>query len=163
MDAEIAELLRDTSNTSAPGKSGHGWKLVKWAWEACPVWFVVLFNSCLDVGIHPRAWKTAMIAVVPKPGKTDYSLPKSYRPLALLECLGKLLEKVITKRILHNVGAYNLVPTNQFGARPHSSTIHAGLALTHDIATVTERDLAPLLYFSPFHFTFEYCLESSTY
>jgi hypothetical protein len=134
-DAEIAELLRATSNTSAPGKSGHGWKLVKWAWEACPEWFVVLFNSCLDAGIHPIAWKTAMIAVVPKPGKADYSLPKSYRPLALLECLGKLLEKVITKRILHDVGAYNLVPTNQFGARPHSSTIHAGLTLTHDIAT----------------------------
>jgi len=76
-----------------------------------------------------------MIAVVPKPGKTDYSLPKSYRPVALLECLGKLLEKVITARILHDVGAHNLVPTNQFGARPHSSTIHAGLALIHDIAT----------------------------
>jgi hypothetical protein len=45
------------------------------------------------------------------------------------------MEKVITKRILHDVGAYNLVPTNQFGARPHSSTIHAGLAITHDIAT----------------------------
>ena len=70
-----------------------------------------------------------------KVGKSDYSLPKSYRPVPLLECLGKLLEKVITKRILHDVGADNLVPTNQFGARPHSSTIHAGLALTHDIAT----------------------------
>ena len=106
-----------------------------WAWEVCPTWFVILFNSCLNAGIHPKAWKTALIAVVPKPGKTDYSLPKSYRPVALLECLGKLLEKVVTKRILHDVGAYNLVPTNQFGARPHSSTIHAGLTLTHDIAT----------------------------
>jgi len=134
-DAEIAEALKDTSNVSAPGKSGHGWKLVKWAWEACPTWFVTLFNSCLDAGMHPKAWKTALIAVVPKPGKSDYSLPKSYRPVALLECLGKLLEKVVTKRILHDVGAHNLVPTNQFGARPHSSTIHAGLALTHDIAT----------------------------
>ena len=72
--------------------------------------------------------------MVPKAGKTDYSLPKSYRPVALLECLGKLLEKVITKRILHDVGAHDLLPTNQFGTRPHSSMIHAGLALTHDIA-----------------------------
>ena len=134
-DAEIAEALKGASNTSAPGKSSHGWKLVKWAWEACPTWFVTLFNSCLDTGLHPKSWKTALIAVVPKPGKSDYSLPKSYRPVALLECLGKLLEKVITKRILHDVGAFNLVPTNQFGARPHSSTVHAGLALTHDIAT----------------------------
>jgi Reverse transcriptase (RNA-dependent DNA polymerase) len=49
------------------------------------------------------------------------------------------LEKVITKRILHDIGALSLVPTNQFGARPHSSTIHAGLALTHDIALAHAR------------------------
>jgi Endonuclease-reverse transcriptase len=72
-DAEIAEALKDISNTSAPGKSGHGWKLVKWAWEACPEWFVTLFNVCLYAGTHPKTWKTAMIAVVLKPGKTDYS------------------------------------------------------------------------------------------
>jgi hypothetical protein len=48
-DAEISESLRETSNTSDPGKSSHGWKQVKWAWEACPEWFVVLFNSCFDV------------------------------------------------------------------------------------------------------------------
>jgi len=81
----------------------------------------------------------AMIAVVPKPSKSDYSLPKSYRPVALLECLGKLIEKVITTRILHDVGAYNLIPTNQFGACLHSLTIHAGLALTHDITTAHTR------------------------
>ena len=133
---EIAEALRPTSNTSAPGISGHGYKLVKWAWEAAPVWFVLLFNSCLLMGHHPKTWKTATIAVVPKPGRSDYSLPKNYRPVALLECLSKLLEKVVARRILHDIGKYALVPTNQFGARPHSSTIHAGLALTHDI-TVT--------------------------
>ena len=135
-ESEIAEALRPTSNTSAPGKSGHGYKLIKWAWEAAPEWFVILFNSCLYAGYHPKTWKAATIAVVPKPGKSDYSLPKSYRPVALLECLSKLLEKVIAKRVLFEIGKHSLVPTNQFGARPHSSTVHAGLALTHDIAII---------------------------
>jgi len=63
-------------------------------------------------------------------------MPKSYRPVALLECLSKLLEKVMAKRILHEIGEHSLVPTGQFGACPHSSTIHAGLALTHDIAGI---------------------------
>ncbi len=131
---KIAKALNDTSNTLALGKSGHGYKLVKWAWEASPDWFVILFNLCLIAGMHPGAWKLAMIAVVPKPGKLDYSLPKSYRPVTLLKCIGKLLEKVITQKILYDIGAFNLVPTNQFGAHPHSSTIQAGLALTHDVA-----------------------------
>jgi hypothetical protein len=77
-----------------------------------------------------------LIAVVPKPNKTDYSMPKSYWPVALLECLSKLLEKVMAKRILHEIGEHSLVPTSQFGACPHSSTIHAGLALTHDIVGI---------------------------
>lgn len=42
---------------------------------------------------------------------------------------------MVTQRILHNVGLINLVPTNLFAAHPHSSTVHAGLALTHDITT----------------------------
>ena len=134
IDSEIADALAQMSNQSAPGKSGHGYKLIKWTWEATPEWITTLFNSCLLTGYHPKLWKAAIIAVVPKQGRTDYSLPKNYCPIALLECLGKLLEKVIAKRVHHDIGALSLVPTNQFGARPHSSTIHAGLTLTHDIA-----------------------------
>ncbi|GBP96909.1 hypothetical protein EVAR_84162_1 [Eumeta japonica] len=32
-------------------------------------------------GILSRAWKVATIKVIPKPGKDDYSRPKSYRPI----------------------------------------------------------------------------------
>jgi hypothetical protein len=75
------------------------------------------------------------IAVVPKPGKEDYSLPKCYRPIALLECLGKLLEKVIARWLSHDITSLSLIPTSQFGAWPHSSTVDAGLCLTHDVET----------------------------
>ena len=54
-ESEIAEALKPTSNSSAPGKSGHGYKLVKWAWGAALEWFVLLFNSCLFAGYHPKA------------------------------------------------------------------------------------------------------------
>jgi hypothetical protein len=59
-----------------------------------------IFNACMSQGYHLKAWRIAAItvdAVVPKPGKEDYSLSKCYLPIALLECLGKLLEKVIAK------------------------------------------------------------------
>jgi Reverse transcriptase (RNA-dependent DNA polymerase) len=135
-ESEIGVALADTSNSSAPGPTGHGYKLVKWAWEGAPIWFVLLFNLCLLAGHHPRAWKSASIVVIPKLNKTDYSLPKSYWPVALLECLSKLLEKVMAKHILHEIGEHGLVPTSQFGACPHSLTIHTGLALTHDIAVI---------------------------
>ena len=98
----------------------------------CLTW---IFNACLTQGYHPKAWRAAAIAVVPKPDKEDYSLPKCYRLVALLECLGKLLEKVIAKRLSHDITSLSLIPTSQFGAHPHSSTVDAGLCLTHDVET----------------------------
>jgi hypothetical protein len=92
-----------------------------------------IFNACLAQGHHPRVWKTAAIAVVPKPGKDNYSLPKCYRPIALLECLGKLLEKVVARHLTYDITMLSLIPFTQFGTCPHSSTIDAGLCLTHDI------------------------------
>jgi hypothetical protein len=114
---------------------GHNYKLVKWAFAANPTHLQALFEACLQRGHHPKEWKSATIAVIPKPGKEDYSLPKAYHPVALLECLGKLLKKVIAKWLTYNISALRLIPTMQFGTRPFSSTIDAGLCLTHDIET----------------------------
>jgi hypothetical protein len=38
--------------------------------------------------------------VLRKLGKADYSLPSSYRPIALENTLGKILERLVTKRLL---------------------------------------------------------------
>jgi hypothetical protein len=130
--SEISDALHPTSNKSAPGPLGHNYKLVKWAFNAIPTHFQTLFEACLHLGHHPTEWKTTNIAVVPKPGKEDYSLPKSYCPVALLKCIGKLLEKVIARHLTHNIAALKLIPTTQFGACPFS-TIDTGLCLTHDI------------------------------
>jgi hypothetical protein len=109
--------------------------LVKWAFATNPTCLQTLFEACLCIGHHPREWKRATIAIVPKLGKEDYSLPKSYCPVALLDCLGKLLKKIVTKRLSHDISALCLIPTTQFGAHPFSSTIDVGLCLTHDIET----------------------------
>jgi hypothetical protein len=79
--------------------------------------------------------------VIPKPNSTDPSLPKNYWPISLLKCLGKLLEKIIATCILFDINFYNLVPTTQFGACNASSTVDAGLMITHDIQTAHVKGL----------------------
>jgi hypothetical protein len=116
MTLEIADALCPTSNNSAPGPSGHNYKLIKWAFAANPTRFQSLFEACLRLGHHPKEWKSATIAVVLKPGKDDYSLPKCYCPVALLECVGKLLEKIVARHLTHDIAALCLIPTTQFGA-----------------------------------------------
>ena len=40
----------------------------------------------------------------------------------MLSILGKVLESVVAKRILHTVETFGLLPTNHFGARKKRST-----------------------------------------
>ena len=75
-----------------------------------------------------------MIQIVVTSDKPDYSAPKAYRPVSLMECTGKLLEKVIAKRITSDIALYpDILPPNQFGSRPQHSTTDAALALVHRI------------------------------
>ena len=129
---EIAEALKDTSNKSAPGPSGINYKLLKWANTAYPEVFTHLFNLSLSTGIH--VWKHATIVPIAKPNKPDYSAPKAYRPVSLMECTGKLLEKVIARRINDDITLYpDILPNTQFGSRPQHCTTDATLALIHRV------------------------------
>jgi hypothetical protein len=129
---EIIEALKGTNNKSAPGPSGINYKLIKWANTACPEVLTHIFNLSLSTGTH--VWKHATIVPVAKPNKPDYSAPKAYRPVSLLECTGKLLEKVITRRITNDIATYSdILPNNQFGSRPQHCTTDAALALVHRI------------------------------
>ena len=45
------------------------------------------------------------------------------------------MEKAVAKRMQHNIVAHELIPTQQFGGRSHSSCLDAGLTLIHDVQT----------------------------
>jgi len=53
--------------------------------------------------------KESVSVIIPKPGKPSYSVPKAFRPIALLNTLGKLIEKMLSNRIQHDMIAYNIV------------------------------------------------------
>ena len=66
-----------------------------------------------------------------KPGK-DPSTPKGWRPIALLSCLGKVLEAIIAKKISAAATAHQLLPDNQM-ARPGCST---NMAIRYILETI---------------------------
>jgi Reverse transcriptase (RNA-dependent DNA polymerase) len=104
-----------------------------------------LLDACLRVGHHPKPWKEAVVCVIPKPNHADYTLAKNYRPISLLECLGKLLEKVIARLIYKDMEKHPLVPTTQFRGRNASSTLDAGLTTLHDIQSAHQASLKTVL------------------
>ena len=143
---EISMALGPTSNKSAPGWSGINYKLLKWAFAAQPARFVTLFNQALTLGHHP--WKEAKVVVLAKPLRPDYSMPKAYRPISLLECCGKLLEKIVASRLLHDLNLYSLLPANQFGSRDYHCAVDAVMCLMHqaEAALATGHTAALILF-----------------
>jgi len=135
LNKEVTPLLWETANDSAPGESGISWKIIKMAWARVDKAVIHVFNACLQLGHHPSLWRKAVVVVIPKPGKDDYLAAKAYRPISLIECLSKLLEKVVAKRLLFDADKHSLLPTTQFGTRAFSCTLDAGLTLTHDVQT----------------------------
>ena len=70
---------------------------------------------------------------VTEAGKPDYSLPGAYRPISLLNALGKLLEAVIARRLSYLAEKHGLLPNRQFGRRPGLTTEQALLVLSNAI------------------------------
>jgi hypothetical protein len=129
----LLDLLKQTTNKSAPGISGISWDLLKRGWPHCDDLLTNIYSACIRLGHHPSRWKEATVVVIPKPNKVDYSQPKAHRPISLLETMSKLMEKAVAKCFQYDIVKEGLIHTNQFGGRTHSSCLNAGLTLIHDV------------------------------
>jgi len=66
------------------------------------------FNAVLRTHHIPQKWKHARVISILKPGK-DPALASSYRPISLLDTIGKLFEKILLAMILHVVNESGLM------------------------------------------------------
>jgi len=71
--------------------------------------------------------------VLRKPGKPRYDTPKAYRPIALLNTLGKLLTAIIAEQLTYYTEKHTLLPPMHFGGGPARTTTDALHALTYRI------------------------------
>ncbi|EIW77152.1 hypothetical protein CONPUDRAFT_62821, partial [Coniophora puteana RWD-64-598 SS2] len=52
--------------------------------------------------------------ILHKPGQPDYSTPKAYQPIALLDTLAKILSLCVTKNLTFLAETHNLLPPTHF-------------------------------------------------
>jgi len=84
-----------------------------------------IFNACVEHGHNPAHFQTSITVTLRKAGPRDYRIPKSYRPVALLNTLGKILESIIATRIAWAVEEFKLLPDTHLGGRRGISVDHA--------------------------------------
>jgi len=67
----------------------------------------MLFNRSLQEMFFPDHWKVAHVIALFIKG--DKSLPSNYRPVSLLSCVSKILEKIVYKHIYNHLHIKKLV------------------------------------------------------
>ena len=95
------------------------------------LWYI--YNAILVKEIYYSPWKHSITVVLRKPGKPRYDTPKAYRPIALLNTLGKLLTAIIAEQLTYYAEKYALLPPTHFGGRPGRTTTDALHTLTYKI------------------------------
>ena len=80
-----------------------------------------LFTASLRLQYVPPEWKSALVVPVPKPDG-DLTLPKGYRPISLLPCLAKVLERIVTERLTFFLETSSALSPLQYGFRKTRST-----------------------------------------
>jgi hypothetical protein len=95
VDAEaVRQAIYSMSGKKAPGPDGLRASVLRLMWEWDWQRITALVRASIHLGAHPKTWKVAEGITIPKPGKDDYTKAKSYRVISLLNCLGKVVEKV---------------------------------------------------------------------
>ncbi len=84
-----------------------------------------VFNASLELGYCAKLFRDSVTISMQKPHKDNYTLVKSYRPIALLDTIGKTLESILAKIISAIAEIHHLLPKTHFGGRRNTSTEHA--------------------------------------
>ena len=95
----VHAALSGTKNNSAAGPDGVGYRLIK-AIRDTRLGSELLGEvvAALRGGYIPDRWRDMRVVLIPKPGR-DLTQTKNWRPLNLINCIGKLGEKVVADRI----------------------------------------------------------------
>lgn len=90
-----------------------------------------IINYCIEFSTFPDPWKTAKILPLPK-----INSPLTYkdlRPISILPCLSKILEKVLVAQIQQHLDDQGILPKTQSGFRRGYSCTTSLLNITDDI------------------------------
>jgi ribonuclease HI len=136
---EIARAIQTSAPNKAPGPDGMPFLLLQKAYQAVPQLFNTLYPPLIEHGYHPLCWRQATGAILKKQNKPDYTAPKAYRIIALLNCLGKISEKIIATRLSYLAETTDLLHHEQMGGRRYRAAIDAVLCLLHDITNANNR------------------------
>lgn len=128
---ELSYSLK-TSKGKTPGLDKISYPMIAMVPNFFKYRILNLYNNIFDSGIIPQFFKTASVITIPK-GNKPIDIIDSYRPISLLPCIAKLLEKMVSRRLMWFIKKHKLLSRNQTGFQAGLSTTDSLLYLDHII------------------------------
>lgn len=132
----VGKALLCQSIKKAPGPNMHNFRIlgILWDWDPDRITSVVV--QAIRLQYHPQHWRHVKGVLLEKPNKRDRTLIKSYRVISFLNCLEKVVEKVVTKQLSQFCEANGKLHKKQMGTRKHRSAIDAAALLIQKVQEV---------------------------
>ncbi|KAJ8910377.1 hypothetical protein NQ315_012824 [Exocentrus adspersus] len=121
---ELEEAGKRIKEKKAPGPDGIPPEMVKILLEEKPEIMLQLMNTFYGQARFPDEWKQARLTLIHKPGKNQ-QVASSYRPICLLNVLGKVYESILTQKLQRELDRVGGLSDTQFGFRKGKTTIDA--------------------------------------
>lgn len=75
-----------------------------------------IYNGIWEEGRIPERWKTGIVVPIPKAGKNQLEVGNQ-RPITLVSCLGKTLERMVNRRLMTTLEEIGAIGQDQHGFR----------------------------------------------
>ena len=130
---EIAQIGKELKNTTSCGADGINSSVVKAVISFISRPLAFIFNLSFLTGSVPSHLKVAKVIPIYKSGdKRDIH---NYRPISILPCFSKILERLVYNRLSNFLSTFNLLFDQQFGFRSKHST---DMALAQLVDKITD-------------------------
>nr|XP_012147290.1 PREDICTED: uncharacterized protein LOC105663377 [Megachile rotundata] len=116
---ELERVLRLFKNKSAPGEDGIDFSIIKKLTKGRKEALIKLYNEVWVKGEVPAMWKKTKVTLIPKPQK------EALRPISLLNCLGKVMERMVNERVRLWAESEEKLDKNQNGLDKGKETVAA--------------------------------------
>jgi hypothetical protein len=134
---KIKDIIKSIKFWKAPGKDNISIGLFKTCGKLLYKTLALLVISSFNAAYFPRRFKIAKVTILPKPNKiiTQKATPGAWRPILLLNIIGKIVKAAFARYITNVAKAKHLLPNEQMGNKRERLT---DLAIKMIIKAATE-------------------------
>lgn len=95
--------------------------------------------SCYTARLSPYRIEKTQGILLEKGGKRDFGLVMSYQVISLLNCIGKVVKKVVAGKFSHYYENYSKLHSGQMGGQKERSAIDAVVTLVYVVQEKWEK------------------------